>query len=227
MLLLAGLESRPVQADPASAPVPVVAVAATPTTDLEFARTAISRGDLTLAANHLMRELDRAPGNSDALPLLVQCTRTLADSACSRGDHMQAMDLVARADQRVAAARQDRYQPTAPIKSLEDITRAEETIQAIGVSINKSADEAAAPKISAAMQLADEAHHWYWWPNDRDGVREALRQLRWVKERGPALSKDTIGQYYQALDRLKGMVADSEWEKLLVEAGYVDKGQAH
>jgi hypothetical protein len=72
------------------------------------------------------------------------------------------------------------------------------------------------------MGLADEAHHrWYSFRfNDRDKVREGLRELRWVHDRGPALSRDINGRYYQALDQLKSLVADSEWEPLLAEAGY-------
>jgi len=226
---------RPIRADqpisvaPASSAEPPVA-AVVPTTidsaktDLDFARDAIDHGDLALAMHHISRQLDRAPGDGDALSLLIQCVRTLASSDCSRGDHMEAMKLVKQASLRLSDANQDRCKQSVPIGSLGDITKEEDAIPAINASITASADDQARPKIAAAIRLADEAHHW-WRPNNRNHVREALRQLRWVYERGSALSKDTLGEYFQAVDRLKGMVADSEWASLRVEAGYVERGE--
>ena len=188
--------------------------------DVEMARTAMDRGDLRLAMNHLARRLDRAPGDGEALTLLVDCVRRGTEDASSCGDYVAAMGFVEQLRQRVDAARQERFASSAPITPLNDLTRAEEAVESVSAAITESADAQARPYIDNALQLANEAHYW-WKPNDRGRIREALRQLRWVCERGQAISKDTTGRYYEALNRLKGMVANSEWDSLRAEAGFV------
>jgi hypothetical protein len=190
--------------------------------DLEMARIALAKGNLPLALDHISRQLDRSPGDGEALTLLAKCVRTGVANACGRGDQMEAEALVSQLSLRFQAARQARFQPDAPLTPLDDLAALDRDTQQIGVLITASADEQAAPHIDAAMGLADEAHHhWYSFRfNDRDKVREGLRELRWVHDRGPVLSRDINGRYYQALDQLKSLVADSEWEPLLAEAGY-------
>lgn len=194
--------------------------------DLEFARAAAVQGDLQLALSHLARRLDRLPDDAEALTVMAKCVRDLTGAACRRGEHMEALEFLTQLSLRVAKARAERFAPDAPSTPLNDLLERERDLQQITNCITFSADEQAAPRIDSAMRLAEQAHHhWYTFrPNNRDKVREALRELRWVHERGPALSKDMVGRYQQANDRLKPLVADPEWQSLRAEAGYVRKG---
>ncbi len=191
--------------------------------DLVLARAALTQRDFHVALDYLNRQLAHSPGDGDALALLAKCVRTMADEACRRGDQMYAEKVLSQLSSRVQAARDARFQPDSPVTALDDLGARDRDVQQIGDSITASADEQAGPHIDAAMSLADEAHHhWYTCRfNDRDKVREALRELRWVDDNGEALSRDVIGRYFEALDRLKVLVADAEWEPLCAEAGLV------
>jgi len=190
--------------------------------DLVSARAAVTQHNFPVALDYLNRQLARSPGDGDALALLAKCVRTMADQACRHGDQMEAEALLSQLSATLQAAHEARFKSDAPTVPLNDVDSIADDIQQISDLITASADEQAGPHIDAAMRLADEAHHqWYTCrSNDRDKVRDGLRELRWVHDRGPALSKDLNGRYYQALDQLKSRVADSEWEPLLAEAGY-------
>jgi hypothetical protein len=193
--------------------------------DVAFARKAMAKQDVSLAIDYLDRQLIRSPGDGKALALLAKCVRASASDACGREGQMEAESLLSLLSDRVKAARQARFQPDSPDTALDDLVARDHDIQQIGESITASADEQAGPHIDAALRLDYEAHyHWYTFcSNDRDKVREGFRELRWVHDRGSALSSDTKGRYQQAVDQLKSLISDSEWEPLLQEAGYAGK----
>jgi len=221
---LARLTAGPSAAQCSAAPSSTDAItsrAVTPT-DLQFARTAMARGDFRLALNYLLRHLDRWPrGDDGALMALARCVRAQAADECRRGNETQAMELLAQLSKRATAARQARWQAETPATAPDDLVEVERDLQRMHDEITATADGHANPRIDAAVRLAVEAHHW-WKPNDRNQVREALRELRRVyDEQGAALSKDAIGRYYEALNRLKALVANAEWETLRMEAGWI------
>jgi hypothetical protein len=190
--------------------------------DITLARAALNQRNLNLALNYLERQLERLPGDKDALALMAQSVRAITVEECGNGDHVKALGLLKQLADRRQAARQARFQADAPATTLDDLVARDRDIEQIRDAITASTCEQAGPHIDAALRLADAAHHgWYTCRfNDRDKVREGLHELQWVHDRGPALSKDINGRFFQALDQLKSLVADTEWEPLLQEAGY-------
>lgn len=187
--------------------------------DVQMAGAALAQGNTPLAMDHVSRQLDRSPGDAEALALLAKCVRTLTVEACKREDHMEALALVKQLALRVEAAHAARSQSYEP---LNDLQARNHDIADINASITASADEQSRGHLNAAMCHAYAAYHWLG-TNDRNQVRAGLQELRWVHDRGPALSKGFIGWYYQDLNQLKGLVSNSEWEPLLAEAGFVEK----
>ena len=160
--------------------------------------------------------------------MLVKCVTIICSEECDDADYGRAINLLAQLLERYAAARDARMRAVGQAVLLDDLETIEAQLRAIGKAITDSADEQAEPHIVVAERHADAAHyHWYTcWPNDRDEVREGLRELRSVQEHGAALSPDVKGNYQQALDRLKALIADSEWQPLLTEAGFAPKENA-
>jgi hypothetical protein len=59
------------------------------------------------------------------------------------------------------------------------------------------------------------------WFNNREDVRNGLRQVRWVESHFDYLNTETRGEYFRVLNLLKSRVSDREWAPLLSEAGFV------
>jgi hypothetical protein len=209
----------------AAQPAPVVPP---PPTDIELAQAAMSRGDAGSAMLYLFRDLDREPAGQDALPMLVKCASSKCAEECGEGEYIRALSLLAQLSDRCAAARQARMGAAAQAVPLDDLETTESQVREIDQAITASADEQAGPHIVAAARHAADAHyHWYsCGPNDRGEVREGLRELRWIQEHGAPLSPDMMGKYQQALDQFKALVADSEWQPMLAEAGFTVKENA-
>ncbi|HWB54998.1 MAG TPA: hypothetical protein VG722_12420 [Tepidisphaeraceae bacterium] len=223
---LALVAKEPVPAA-ASLPAEAASEVSARAADLSRAHAAMDRHDYSLAVGYLDRQLDRLPTDMDALNALFQCMQVRITDYCNEGRPIDAANLLGQLGQQIQSAHQI-LQSEASDKSLTDIVAMESRFRSLRNSIVTAADKQANERIDAAFRLANEAHyHWYSFHfNDRDKVRAGLCELRWVRDAGPVLSRDTVARYQQALDSLKNLVADREWEPLLAEAGLGLKGNS-
>lgn len=190
--------------------------------DIGWARDAAGREAWEVAELHLGRALQADPSDPEALKMIPEITGRLVKRAIEQGNFAAARDHVGVAKNEVDTVKMKRFDRSGPAESLDDVVNVEHQLADIRGALRESASTACRDWISTADQCAVDAH-WHWYSlhsNDRNKVRDGLRELYKVQGLFDMIGDDTRGEYYRALQRLKDVVADKEWPSLIASAGF-------
>jgi hypothetical protein len=181
------------------------------------------RGDWDLAELYLIK-------SSHAQTMRVRAVRALANlyadeaMACAdAAEHVKAMRTIRKGQTVLEQAWKQILESDGPTEDLDLLVKADHQLEGAVANVETSVRQEASMKIARADKLAVEAH-WRWYTfhqNDRNLVRDGLRELHWIRQRWELTDDQTRGEFARALQRLKDVVSDKEWDSLLASAGFV------
>lgn len=187
--------------------------------DLEAARQAVAERQYSLARLHLERLLRYEPDNAQAILLFLEAVRQEIPTLV-KSEHFELAEQHVQLGRDLVKAFADiSFQEVSNSVSLTDLDEAERSEVQLTEMLQNVVALWAKHKLELGEQLANESDRWF--RNDRDKVRDGLRQLRAVQAVFEYLDPDQRGEYFRVIGLLKSYVSDSEWDSLVAEAGFI------
>ena len=197
--------------------------------DLQAAKEALEHGELELARLHLFRALQQSPGDTDALEVFADVQLLRGRKFCAREEHLAAARCYQELHAAIEQAQAHLVHSDESREAFRVLVQMDKQLDQAQSELRVDVERKALDHIRAADHSAVDAHRrWYTFSqNDRNVVREGLRQLNYVNDRYDLAGNWLQGEYWRAINRLKGLVSDKEWDAMLASAGFVARSDNH